>query len=271
MNNSLVVIGNISRDTSRYETSARFTTWGGSGLYIALAASCIGVSPRLIAVVGADALVLLDKIKPWVDISQIRIMKGETCRFDISYLKDGELRSIDCKFGVAELINIYLQDLPLSPAHYHISCRAPLSAHLILERLDSQGFPFSLDFILSSIKLQAPKVSRWIKDSKYVFLNLREFQIFQQEIDIAAIPLTIVTSGSGAIRVYRFGKELFRLYPDSSLFRDVTGAGDVLIGAFLANQLKNIGLYESLNNALILAQKSVHNVGPIEFFETQCG
>jgi sugar/nucleoside kinase (ribokinase family) len=48
----LVVIGNTSRDTVKYQTISRGPFFGGGGLNVAIAESSAGIFPKLVSVIG---------------------------------------------------------------------------------------------------------------------------------------------------------------------------------------------------------------------------
>lgn len=266
MRNDLIVVGNISQDIASYGGTSRRFFWGGAGLNISVTAAQFGKRPRLISVVGEEALNVLSQLKEHVDISLVKMLSGKTCRFEIQYSRDGTLQNINCNFGVASFLNQYFQTIDLPLSHYHVSCRQPLNPKKILQRIAEKAFPFSLDFILSSAQQQMAKAKKWIQHAKYVFVNFQEFEILQSFYDIRDIQTIVVTSDRHPIRVFKSGREVLRQSHPMKKFCDVTGAGDVFIGTFLASQLKGEALYKSIEKAISIAQKSLDSLGIMPFF-----
>lgn len=266
MRNDLVVVGNISQDNASYCGTSRRFFWGGAGLNISVTAAQFGKRPRLISVVGEDAIDILSELKKHIDISLVKVLSGKTCRFEIHYSRDGTLQNINCDFGVASFLNQYFQTIDLPLSHYHVCCRQPLDPHQVIQRIIEKVFPFSLDFILSSAHQQMSQAKKWIQYAKHVFVNLREFEILRSFYDISDVQTLVVTSDGHPIRVFNSGREVLCQSQPMKKFRDVTGAGDVFIGTFLASQLKGEALYKSIKKASSIAQKSLDSIGIMPFF-----
>lgn len=267
MSCDLVIIGNISQDIASYGEIRTKPFWGGAGLNICLSATRTGRRPKLISVVGEDGSELLAQLEERIDTSLVKVLKGETSRFVMQYSEDGTLQSIDCYFGVARHLNLHFQSLELPYAHYHVCCRRPVSPKHILQRITPSGFPFSLDFILTSAAQEITQVVKWIQNVKYVFVNRQEFEILKNLTDIRKIDKLVITYGKGPVRVLEFGQEvLCQPCPVVEEFSDVTGAGDVFIGVFLASQLEGDSLHDSINQAICTAQKSIGSSGILSIF-----
>ncbi len=265
MTSDLGVIGNISWDTVSYREGPTNSFWGGAALNISLSASYSGKKPMLISVVGTDASALVSEIENQIDITRVKISDGKTCHFEIRYSKNGIIEDVICDFGVANLLDLHFHKLHIPLAHYHICCRKPLSPAQAIQRVFEKSFPFSLDFVLSSAQQQMMQVSMWIKHAKYVFVNFQEFEILRDIVDICDIKMMIVTSAGEPVRVLRSGHEVLCLSCPSKEFLDVTGAGDVFIGAFLASQLKGEDLHKSVDWAIRTAQQSLNCLGTLLF------
>lgn len=266
MMRNLVVIGNVSQDTICYQGVCKGSSWGGAGLNISLsAAQLLNERPRLMSVVGDDALDLLSQLEKKVDISLIKVSRGKTCRFDIQYLSDGTLQNVGCDFGVATGLTLHFQAIELPLAHYHVSCRRPLNPEQVLPRIVKSNLSFSLDFILSSACQQIVRSEGWIRLAKYVFVNSQEVKILEGLYNIDDIQILIITSGSQPVRVLRLGHEILSQSCDNKVFYDVTGAGDVFIGTFLGSQIGGDELHLSIDKAIFMAQQSLDNIGVIRF------
>lgn len=265
MMRNLVVVGNVSQDTISYQGIYKGSIWGGAGLNISVSAAQLCERPRLISIVGNDALDLLFQIEKKVDISLIKVSRGKTCHFDIQYISDGTLQNISCDFGVATGLTLHFQTTELPLAHYHVSCRRPLSPEQVLPQIVKSNLPFSLDFILTSARQQIVQSAGWIRLAKYVFVNSQELEILEDLYNIGDIKTLIITSGSEHVRILRFGHEILSQSCNNKVFHDVTGAGDVFIGSFLGSQIGGDELHVSINKAIFMAQQSLDSIGVMRF------
>ncbi len=265
MSTPLIIIGNVSRDTVRYGGTERGSFWGGAGLNVALAVRQQGDKPGLLSLVGSDARDLLAELEGRVDVSRIKVLDGDSCRFDIQYSREGVLENIKCDFGVESFLNSYLEEAKLIPAHYHICCREPLNAKQIILRVKQRGFTFSLDFIQSSIQQKLEQVKDLLQYAKFVFLNSQELRIWERICSVDRIATLVVTSSNQPVRVLEFGREVLNQECPPKKFFEVTGAGDVFAGTFLAAQFVGMGLSESVTRAISCSQQSLDNYGVMHF------
>lgn len=253
----LVVVGNISQDTVTYGQDTRPTFLGGAGLNISLAAARSGKRPKLVSVVGGDVLDYLGQLKDKIDISLVMVTEGTTCRFHIHYSNSGTLQQIHCDFGVSQLLNSHIGNIPLAFAHYHVCCRNPLAPSLLLSQLVDNRFPFSVDFILSSAIQQIEQIRHWLQYAQYVFVNRQEYRILQDYADINTIKTLIVTAAGEPVEVLNFGDRVLTQPCPKRRFIDVTGAGDTFIGCFLVSQLDKEELEISVRKSIAVAQDSL--------------
>ena len=258
----LAVVGNISRDIAWQGTEKRGPFFGGAGLNIAVAIARCGKRPQLISVLGHQDVGLLREIDHLIDTTRVSTMPGDTCQFEMRYTEQGILKELSSRFGVAVFIDSYLQDIDFSPVHHHICCRAPLNAAATLERLVAARIPFSLDFIASSASQQMSNCNMWIEFAECICVNRQEFQMLQEIYDVAKVKKLVVTSGSGPVVVFHYGKEISRHVCSEQEFYDVTGAGDTFAGTFLACYVANREpLKTTISKSIIAAQMSLQGLG----------
>lgn len=259
--NEIYIVGNVSQDTVYYEGILRHKFWGGGGLNIALSVAYNGCIPHLVSVVGSDSNNLLKSIKPYLDISNIKTIDGNSCCFEMFYSSSGELINLSSKFGVANSLDNHFNSLNLIPSHYHICCRSPLESGIIIEKLVKNNLQFSVDFISSSISDQIKKTRDWLSTAFCVFMNSREYNMVVNEIDTNAISLLVVTSGSKPIRIFKKGNCILEIPCSEENFLDVTGAGDVFCGSFLCNYLSNSNIMSSTEKAIRDSKRSLGEFG----------
>src|SRR5579871_3160743 len=236
MNMGLVVIGNISRDTVQYGNGPERTFFGGAGLNVAISAARAGLRPSLISTIGEHDVSLLAHLNKDIDTDWVSTVPDTTCHFHIHYDEDGVLQTIRSQFGAAEHLNSHVATLPVIKAHYHICCRAPLEPTSILSRLEEIQASYSLDFIISSIAghLQVERVRPWLPSAQCVFVNRREYEVLASICDVRQLPRVVITAGRKPVVVLEYGTEVFRHECSFLRVHEVTGAGDVFAGTYLA-------------------------------------
>lgn len=259
---NLTIIGNISRDSVWYGTMKRGSFFGGAGLNVACAVARYGLRPKIISVIGHHDAAWLHSLDRAIDTTDVHVVTGETCQFAIHYTEDGSFCRLSSHFGVAASIDAYLQDLHLAPGHYHLCCRHPLHPASILADLARRNVPFSLDFIVSSAADQMAQCQTWIGEASCVFVNVQELTILKQIHQIEKVKKLVVTAGSDPIIVLQHGKEVARKSCPHSPIYEVTGAGDVVTGTFLASHLmRQEPLEIALEKAVDAAQISLSHLG----------
>jgi sugar/nucleoside kinase (ribokinase family) len=259
---NITVVGNISRDTAWYGTNKRASFFGGAGLNIAWSLAHHGQRPRLISVLGQADRFLLNELSQFVDTTYVHIFPGETCQFTFYYTNDGRLEHLVSSFGVALSLDAHIQRVPLTFGHHHICCRHPIHPEPLLRQLIQNQIPFSLDFILSSIAMQLESCKESITFATCVFVNGQEFAVLSQLYDITALKMLIITNGSGPIQVFCHGREVHRYICTPANAFEVTGAGDVFTGTFLASYFqKKHPIDIAIEQATAAAQVSLSHVG----------
>lgn len=261
MQNEICIVGNISQDTVYYDGNLKQKFWGGGGLNIALSVAYNGFTPHLLSVVGSDSIDLLKSIYPYLEISNVKIIDGNSCCFELFYSSSGELVNLSSKFGVANALSSHFDSLNLMQSHYHICCRSPLESGVIIEKLVKNNLQFSLDYFSSSITEQIKKTNNWLANAFCIFMNSREYNIAVNEIDINSISLLVVTSGSKPIRIFIKGNCILEMPCLEEKFLDVTGAGDVFCGSFLCNFLSTSNIKSSTEKAIRDSKKSLQEFG----------
>ena len=169
----------------------------------------------------------------------------------MEYDLDHELRKIDCDFGIATHLNEQLRRFSVLPGHYHLSCRLPLEPERILSRIVAAQYPFSLDFISSSIDVMIMKVIPWLTKANYIFVNQQEYCKLLALVNTHELKTVIVTNQEKPVRVYQFGEEQIVVPCPKRIPQNVTGAGDRFIGAFLRSRLQCINRETSVKNGIL--------------------
>ncbi|MBE1584569.1 PfkB family carbohydrate kinase [Nonomuraea angiospora] len=258
------MIGNISIDTTRYPDGRTYALIGGAALHVALAAARAGTPARPVAVIGADLTRL--HARPWpkkLDLSHVTTAAGASCRFDITYSTDGQVVGLTAAYGCATALTAHVLDVLDGSAcdHWHICCRRPLDVRPVLEQLVMAGHPFSLDFHLASAAEQIHAATNALPHAVAVFVNAAEYRILDDLVAVNELATVVVSDGSGAVVLLRHGRAIDTELPQGGPVTEVTGAGDTLAGAYLADILQGSTEQEALASAVTAATHQARDPG----------
>ncbi|MEU3028002.1 carbohydrate kinase family protein [Streptomyces incarnatus] len=256
----LDVIGNLSRDVTRYPDHRGSTRLGGAALFVALAAARAGRPAAPVCVLGTDlADVPQAPGLDGIDWSAHGEAEGPSTRFDLRYDLHGELVDVRTDYGVAERLTDHaLAHVDRHPgSHYHVCCRRPLDTAAVLDRLVHRGATFSVDFFLPSAKDMIRSAAPWLNKTSTVFVNAAEYRLLQAFTDTAALPEVVVTDGPRPARVWAFGQQAASVVPPARTPREVSGAGDTVAGTFLAHRSRGATPAQALAEAAEAAVRFV--------------
>ncbi|MFE0132351.1 PfkB family carbohydrate kinase [Streptomyces sp. NPDC059037] len=237
--NSLSVIGNISRDRTRYPDDRGGEQLGGASLLVSLAAARAGTAAAPIAVVGRDLQDLPGAvIVEGLDWSALHVSEDLSTAFTLDYDAQGQLLSVDAQYGASRAGTSHALDhIANHPGEvYHLCCRRPLRVSALLHALDSCSAQFSLDFFLPSAEQMMCEAAPWLTSATTVFVNAAEHRLLARVVAVADLPEVVITDGPSPVRVYRWGELAATTYPPDRVFGEVTGAGDTLAGTYLAHR-----------------------------------
>ena len=262
MSGTLGVIGNVSRDRASYPDGRRYTFIGGAALHVALAAHRAGMKASPIAVIGEDLVSpLMNRKVGGLDLSYIKVAMRPSCTFRLEYGQGDQLTSAECDFGAAEENTAHALSVLGRHDGYHICCRRPLKARLILEQLVRLGACFSADFYLTSAASLIPAVVDFLPYAKTVFINAAEFEVLRTACDPCELPSIVVSSGPHIAYLLRHGCITATAKPPEAAVSEVTGAGDTLAGTFLAVAAAGLSDAEALDAAVHAAARAVSSPG----------
>jgi sugar/nucleoside kinase (ribokinase family) len=258
----LGVIGNISRDQISRPEGRITELLGGAALHVALAASRAGLRAAPVAVIGADLQwITRDSRLATLDLSCMKVSSGRSCAFHLTYDAEDRLADTAASFGVAEeLTGHALSVLTKRPA-WHVCCRRPLDAALILDRLASAQKPYTADFNLASAPVVMPTVRTALCRASAVFVNTAELGILSQVTSLRELCLVVVSDGPRPAVALRRGQVSASVAPPQVAVTKVTGAGDVLAGTFIAATARGLGDQDALQLAVSAAADAVTRPG----------
>ncbi|MFJ7423467.1 PfkB family carbohydrate kinase [Streptomyces uncialis] len=256
----LDVIGNISRDLTRYPDHRGGAQLGGAALFVSLAATKAGRRATPVCVLGDD----LDQLPetPGLDAldwsARLR-SAGPSTTFDLEYDPQGELAKVRSDYGVAEALTEHALGHVSSYPHatYHVCCRRPLDVAAVLERLARTAADFSVDFFLPSAEAMIRTAAPWLPAAATVFVNAAEYRLLDRVIGCGTLPEVVVTDGPRAAVVRVFGRQVASAVPPLHAVHEVSGAGDTLAGTFLAHRSRAETTARALAEATAAAARYV--------------
>lgn len=258
----LGVIGNISRDHVSYPTRRDAWLLGGAALHVALAATRAGLPAAPASVIGTDlGWVTSDPRLAGLDMSGVKAVPGPSCAFGLTYDRDGSLTGTTASFGVSRCLTAHALTLLGSRPAWHVCCRRPLDAQLVLGHLASAGTPFSADFHLASAADLMPATRTALTRATAVFVNAAEFAVLSQTADARDLPLVVISDGPRPAVTMRHGQITATAAPPATDVTEVTGAGDTLAGAFLAAAAVGMDDQDALQAAVSAAAAAVAGTG----------
>jgi sugar/nucleoside kinase (ribokinase family) len=257
---------------------------GGSVTYVSFVTKCLGAAVSIISKVGGDfpeAYMWLLR-EEGIDISGVsKLADAQTTRFELGYSKDLSKRTLKLR-SKASAINV--NDLPRSmrAKSVHVAPIAGEISYEVVEHLKSCTDVLSLDpqGLLRSFS-EAGNVSFRNPVDKRLFSLINIYKSSQYEIcaltkhsDLNAaikavhdfgVETVIVTLGvKGA--VLSVGQTLYNIPAcKSRVFVDPTGAGDVFVGAFLTEYVRQKDSFWCACVGSAAASLVVEGIGPTFF------
>jgi sugar/nucleoside kinase (ribokinase family) len=264
----LLVVGNISRDTSVASDGTVRHAWGGGALNVGVGAAGAGARPRLVSVVGGDAATLLPRLSAWCKTRSVHLVPNETtCAFTLRYDADGNVEHVESMFGAAIALTEHalaeVQVVDPSAAHCHVCCRTPLDAAPLLARLRDRRLQFSVDFAPGSIASVLESAADVVVDAAVVFVTAREEQVLRRRLPDQRLRELVVTNGPDPVRVTHTGGAQLSIEVPRTDAVEVTGAGDVFAGCYLARRLLGHGPGDAAAAAVHSAAASVRAMGAL--------
>jgi sugar/nucleoside kinase (ribokinase family) len=256
-----IVIGNISRDHIHRPDHPSVRQLGGAALHLAVAAARAGLPVAPAAAVGDDlARLPEDPRLPTLDWTLLHRAPEPSTAFTIHYDEAGTIMAVDTAYGAAEHLTAHaLRLIERCPqAAFHISCRRPLAVGDILPALAARGCSFSLDFHLPSAPQLIPAAEPWLRQATAIFVNAEEHALLTQAAGPAPCPEVVVTDGPHPARVLLNGRALPPVIPPAvPIIRQITGAGDTVVGTYLAHRARHVPPVAALARAVQAAGRHI--------------
>lgn len=254
----LVTVGSFVIDGIIYSHAARSTkVIGGPATYVSLAASKLGARVSVLSKVGADFQQYLDWLqKSNVDLSYTKTVKNHsTTAFKLTYNHPEQERRIQM---TCEGPRISLRDIPssLNPRAIHV---APVANELSIEMVqklrkktallsfDPQGFlrEFNKAGVVTLRRIDDLSFLKYCDVFKSSAEEIKtmtghaELEPAMQEVSDRGVKIVLATVGERGTSALFNQKPHHILACKPKIVKDPTGAGDVFIGAFLAEYLQH--------------------------------
>jgi sugar/nucleoside kinase (ribokinase family) len=245
---------------------------GGPAYYTSIAGKSMNLNVTAISKVGEDyPNGFLDKLKSYGVEVKLTVTQRPTTTFEIEYNKDRRMKLMEkcVDYTLEDLNNQFSRGLHLGPVAGEIPSEVASQAMRKAEftSVDVQGFIRSFDdegkIILRS------SLDGALKKAELIKCSLEEAQAITgriqpedalRKLSTLGPKIVIVTSGpKGALMAINRKGYRGPAYPWVKV-RDVTGAGDVFVGAFLAGILRQSDEMWSFSLALAAASKAIEKV-----------
>lgn len=254
----LAIVGDIAWNHDITPAGQKISA-GGAAYYSAVGASHFSENIGTVARVGNDFDLDLLKRKG-IDIEGITIIPGgKTCRF-VATQHANNTRNFEAERGVAGIVetNIF-PNRYLSAQFIHLSTQLPEHTLIWLDFLVGHG-KVSVDSFEPFVE-NFPELTReMFRRANIIFTNEAEWKVVRQfGEEFNEKPLIIKRGKDGAVYVH--GNQNIAVPAPQVKAVEVSGAGDILAGAFLAQRAKGVSIEKALLNAVNLASLSVTEFG----------
>ncbi len=289
-NFDVTVVGHLAIDTIHLPSrSLPFVVLGGSSTYVSFVTKRLDGKVTVISKVGEDfpeAYLWLLR-EEGIDISNVvKLRRGGTTRFDLKYSKDLSRRTLKLENKAAP---ISLSNLPksLRTKAVHIAPIAKEVSYEVIERLKSCADVLSLDpqGLLRRFDKKTGKVTPSSSVDKKLFSLVNIYKSSLEEIIILTgktdldkainvihdfgVKTVIVTLGAKGA-VLSVEKTVYNIPPCSfRKFVDPTGAGDVFIGGFLTEYIRQKDSLWCACVGAAAASMVIEGIGPTFFGEKE--
>lgn len=252
----LVTVGHLAIDSIILPKTASLTrTLGGPPTYTSIAAAKLGAKVSIISKVGGD---FKSEYLEWlkandVDLSGLKQVKdAATTRFTLTYTKDQPRLQLENRAP-----NISPQDIPdsLQTKAVHVASIASEVQYPAIAKLQRLTEIVSLDpqgFVRTFDKNGNTRLQQWKANQALSHINVyksssreigmvaraRKLPLAMREIRDHGPKIVMVTQGMKGTTLLMDNEFYHVPACEPRVFRDPTGAGDVFVGAFLAEYLR---------------------------------
>lgn len=244
---------------------------GGAAYFFAISASLFTKKIGLVTRIGGDfkSKFLLSRV---LEKGIKKIKNGKTMKSIQTYhsLTDLTDRSIDWEWGVAPSLSV--KDIPVnwlkSAKWVHVATMPPAHQQKFVRFLKKKAPQAKMSIDTDLVFLKDKKNLKIIKTNfraaDLVFVNRREYAILKLFLD--KLKQLVVKLDEAGAKYLEKGETICQVKAKEVKVKEVTGAGDIFAGAFIANQYLGKPIRQCLKIATNLATKSVTKEGVEHLF-----
>lgn len=266
----ILFVGYVVKDINVF-SDRKVLLPGGAAYFAALAASLLIQPVGLVTRIGGDynTNFLFSRIlKQGIHTSS----KKKTGTSIMTYLSKTDLTQRDMKVECGVTRDIQPKDIPKKwhplPVHIHIATMPPEQQKLFVDfvKVKMKNAVISIDTDIAWLKADENREIVHYNFSKcdIVFANRLEYDILKSTVDKACE--AIVKLDEDGAYILKKGKVVERVPAKKVKPVDVTGAGDIFAGTYLAMRSKGKSIHESLTRATETATLSVTKEGVEHLF-----
>lgn len=265
-----LIIGYTNIDINITPTKQN-TMPGGAAYFAAISASLISPSVGLVTRVGSDfdLTFLQSRINP---LGIHIIANKPSARTTLTYYSNTDLtlRDITVEWNVAA--DICPEDIPnqwfKNVKYVHIGTMPPTQQAkfipFIRSNMPQAMISIDTDSYLLSNQSNIALISDNFVSSDIIFVNRKEYKVLIETINTH--PFVIFKADKEGAKIIKKGKEVVHVKTKPVEPVDVTGAGDILAGIFIASLSLGKTEQESLQTSVDLATKSITEEGVMHLF-----
>jgi sugar/nucleoside kinase (ribokinase family) len=260
------VIGTVSTDTLHLTNGQTVHTFGGAGLYTALAVNKAGGACDLFAPKPHPMPDELAKITKGIRWYGPEVTPDQLPRLEIQHHGHGSATLLDASWG-AEQALLPTQLPPITPntGMAHVAALSSAGRQLaFLHHLSSKGAKVSVGTYARLVYGSTPLVKQIFEQADIFFMNQNEAEGLFGTTDnyhTKGGALLFITLDAEGVLVFEGSKVTYVAgTPVAEL--DATGAGDTFCGATLAGLTAGLSPVEAANIAVKLAAQTVAAIGP---------
>lgn len=249
----IAVVGHIGFDESTID-GISVRQLGGAAYYSAMTISAMKIIAIVVGKVGTDFP--LDCLqRPYLDASRIAVVDGKSPVFRQVYGGDGQITQFSGELGVSEKTDY--SAIPLTTAITFIAAAPPeqQNAHLTYLRNSNYNGLVCIDTAPAYLDRFRSLLDEFAGFVDILFCNERE------HVKLDGFRLkngrTVIKCGPNGARLIECGNEFHVSAPTVLSIRTLTGAGDVLAGAFLSELARRKNSASALSTAVEFASEYV--------------
>lgn len=266
----LLIVGFVANDTNIINDVAKISP-GGAAYFVSLAAALFINKIGLVTRIGRDFNI---NILPQGILKQgvKKIKKGNTFQSIQTYYNQKDFTDRDIKIVWGVVKSLAPKDIPMNwlktVQWVHVATMPPEHQQKFVRFLKKKAPQAKMSIDTDLVFLKDKKMQKIIKENfklaDLVFVNRREYVILKSFLD--KLSRVVVKLDEAGAKYLEKGKTICQVKAKKVKVKEVTGAGDIFAGAFIANQYLGKSVKLCLKIATNLATKSVVKEGVNHLF-----